>query len=135
MSVETRSKTILIVEDEAALSRLMRKMLEKQGYAVLEAGSARVALELSGRPEVIIDLVITDIMMPEMTGQELAEELSRAHPRLQVLFMSGYARVDIEQQGLLSPDQPFLPKPFNIKRLSEAIDDLLGAEIQGGATH
>ena len=123
---ERGKRTILVVEDESALRRLMRKMLEKQGFAVLEASTPGEALELGDVQSESVDLMITDLMMPEMSGSDLATEMATRHPHLRVLFMSGYARADIEQQGLLDPGMPFLPKPFNIARLTESIQSLLG---------
>ena len=124
------SRTVLIVEDEAALRRLMRKMLERQGFHVLEAGGPSEALEVCGQSAADVDVLITDLMMPEMTGAELAEKLAADYPHLRVLFMSGYTKADIESQGLLSPGEAFLAKPFNIARLRGAIDDLFAERVR-----
>ncbi|MEM1245146.1 MAG: response regulator [Acidobacteriota bacterium] len=124
------SRTVLIIEDEAALRRLMRKMLEREGFEVLEAGGPSEALEVCRQSAAELDVLITDLMMPEMTGGELATQLSGSYPHLKVLFMSGYGRADIEAQGLLSPGEAFLSKPFNVARLCGAIEALFVDQVQ-----
>ncbi len=119
------SETILVVEDEEAVRRLARMVLERKGYTVLEAAGWQVALEIAGgqRP---IDLVISDVVMPGVGGPELAKRLAAAHPGIRVVFMSGYADFAVVDQGLLSAATAFLQKPFTptalLQKVREALD-------------
>jgi PAS domain S-box-containing protein len=119
------TETILLVEDEEAVRALAKKILERQGYHVFEArhgaDALRVAEQLDGR----IDLVVTDVVMPQMNGRELAERLAAVRPGVAVLFMSGYTDDEIIRRGLLDPDMAFLQKPFTAHALARAVRDML----------
>jgi CheY-like chemotaxis protein len=119
---------VLVVEDEAALRKLFVKMLESLGYRVTTAangGEALLAVEEEGvRP----DLLITDVVMPGMSGSVLAERLRQTQPDLKVLYMSGYTDNAIVHHGVLDAGTPFLQKPFNIVDLGAKIRELLSAK-------
>ena len=121
------TETLLLVEDEAAVRSSARRLLERQGYTVLEARHGADALRIveeSGRP---IDLVVTDLVMPEMGGKELAERLRVHRPGLKILFMSGYTEKAIAADGVMPPNTGFVEKPFTVeqlmRRLREILDD------------
>lgn len=121
-------QTILIVEDEPALLEMCRLMLQNFGYNILTANSpgeaVRIAIEHSGE----IDMVITDVVMPEMNGRELAKRLVSLHPSIQCLFMSGYTADVIVNQGVLDEEMNFIQKPFSMKMLGEKVKTLLTGE-------
>jgi two-component system cell cycle sensor histidine kinase/response regulator CckA len=119
------SETILLVEDEESVRVFANKALEKQGYSVLEARHGRDALIRLAEHEGPVDLVITDIVMPEMGGNELARQLATERPGLPVLFMSGYTDGEIAERGL-GPDGAFLQKPFTSDVLARKVREVLG---------
>jgi PAS domain S-box-containing protein len=120
-------ETILLVEDETNVRLITRKFLEKRGYRVLEAGHARQALHLCWQHAGRIDLLITDVVMPDLSGPELAEQLAQIQPRLKIIFISGYADDVLKQHGIPEPHCIFLEKPFSSEALAqkvrEALDD------------
>jgi signal transduction histidine kinase/CheY-like chemotaxis protein len=120
-----RREIILVVEDEPSNLKLIERMLERQGYVVLAAGTPgeaiRVAREHAGK----IHLLVTDVIMPEMNGRDLARKLLSLDPRLKCLFMSGYTADVIAQRGVLDEGVSFIQKPFSIKDLSDKIRETL----------
>jgi CheY-like chemotaxis protein len=120
--------TILVVDDVAAVRHLARRTLEVAGYRVLEAGDGIEALACLVRSPVV-DLVITDVRMPNMDGWELAARLAGRSPRVPVLFMSGYDE-HLGSQSLLGP---ILAKPFSSEQLFERIRQVLGSSRDTGA--
>ena len=119
------TETLLLVEDEAAVRSSARRLLERQGYHVLEARHGADALRIveeSGRP---IDLVVTDLVMPEMGGKELAERLRAHRPGLKVLFMSGYTEKAISSGGVMPPNTGFVEKPFTVEQLMRRLREIL----------
>ena len=119
------TETLLLVEDEAAVRSSARRLLERQGYTVLEARHGADALRIveeSGRQ---IDLVVTDLVMPEMGGRELAERLRTHRPRLKVLFMSGYTEKAIAAGGVMPPNTGFVEKPFTVEQLMRRLREIL----------
>ncbi len=119
------SETILLVEDEEAVRHLAREVLEKSGYVVLEARQgieALRAVEQHARP---VDLLLTDVVMPAMSGRELANRLAGLHPAMRVMFMSGYTDDLAVQRGLLGPHEAFLAKPFTPDRLRTKVREVL----------
>jgi CheY-like chemotaxis protein len=118
--------TILLVEDEEAVRRLARRVLEGAGYRVLEAANGEQALTLMGGWGSDLDLVITDVIMPGMSGQELSARLREARPTLKILYVSGYTDDAILQHGKLLPNTAFLQKPFSPVSLSQGVRDVLG---------
>lgn len=117
--------TILLVEDDAALRELIEEMLEGCGYRVLAASGAQVALELAARPGAI-DLVLSDVIMPGVSGRQVVEALREGRPGLRVLFMSGYTDDAISRHGVLEPGLLFIHKPFTEAALIQAVEEALG---------
>jgi CheY-like chemotaxis protein len=123
------SETILIAEDEGQLRESMRRALQRRGYQVLEASHGREALEVAAGHAGPIDLLITDVVMPLVSGKELAERLQAERPGVRVLFVSGYASEAVERHGVLAPDSRFLQKPIAPDALARAARELLDAEL------
>ena len=125
------SETILIVEDEDMVRALASRGLREHGYTVLEARhGAEALLELESRPAGI-DLVISDVVMPEMGGRELGRRLASIRPTLPVLYISGYTGEDVIQRGLLEPGAPFQQKPFAPDGLARKVREMLDAAGSG----
>jgi phosphoserine phosphatase RsbU/P len=120
----SKGKHVLIVDDEAAMRQLTREILEEEGYMALEAGSGDEALERARVHPGAIHLLLTDMVMPRMSGQELAERLGLLRPNLRVLFMSGYSN-DSAGRGKLPPGSGFIQKPFGPVALLTKIDEVL----------
>ena len=118
-------ETILLVEDEPAVRNLSRRVLEERGYRVLEASSGKEALERIRGEEGRIHLLLTDLVMPEMGGTELASRLEVEDPTMRVLFMSGYTDDAVVRNGLLGSGRAFLQKPFTPAMLVRKIRDVL----------
>jgi CheY-like chemotaxis protein len=121
------TETILLVEDEDIVRTLVREMLESAGYAVVDAGSPARALEVAAEHEGSLDLLVTDVVMPGMSGRDLAERLVASRPGLRVLYTSGYTQDVISHQGVLDSDTAFLEKPFSSAALRRAVRDVLDA--------
>jgi CheY-like chemotaxis protein len=126
----TGSGTVLVVEDEDGVRMLIHAVLKQAGYTVLEARSGAEALLLCEKYNKPIHLVITDVVMPQMGGRELADRLAIAHPEIKLLFMSGYTDNAIVQQGALDADTPFLQKPFTPAALGGKVRSILGGSGQ-----
>jgi signal transduction histidine kinase/CheY-like chemotaxis protein len=120
------SGTILLVEDEAAVRRLARRVLEQVGYTVLEAPDGPEALRLVDRWDGDIDLAVTDVIMPGMSGQELSARLRATRPWLKILYVSGYTDDAILQHGTLLPNTAFLQKPFTPGALAQRVAEAMG---------
>ena len=121
------SETLLLVEDEEVVRRLARIALVKRGYRVLEAATGAGALQLSEREQRPIAMLITDVVMPGMTGPELARQLALVRPHIRVLYMSGYTERVLAQQGALPPGSAYLDKPFTLDALARKVRQLLDA--------
>lgn len=121
-------KHILVVEDEESLRKLMASLLSRLGYKVTLAANGGEALLLVGKKGLPPDLIITDVVMPNMSGKELIDRLRRNHPHLKVLYMSGYTDNAIVHHGVLDPGIPFIQKPFNIRNLAEKVQSVLRGE-------
>jgi len=119
------SETIILVEDEASLRELIRECLEATGYAVLEARHGVEALEICERHEGPIHLLVTDVVMPQMSGRELGERVRALRPDIQVLYMSGYTDDAVVLHGVLAEDMAFLQKPFTAEALARKVRELL----------
>ncbi len=122
-AVAVGSETVLLVEDEDAVRTLTGSILKEFGYRVLEAASGRQAMEICATEGGRIDLLLTDLVMPEMWGDELAWRLRSAFPRIRVLYLSGYG--DRRQKRRSSGDGSFLEKPFTAERLLEKVREVL----------
>jgi two-component system cell cycle sensor histidine kinase/response regulator CckA len=121
----TGSETVLLVEDEGLVRALARRVLEEHGYTVLEAAEALAALELSARHEGRIDLLLTDVVMPKMSGCELAQQLASLRPGTRVLYTSGYNEEAIGQHGVTDFGAAFLGKPFTPGMLARKVREVL----------
>ncbi|MFP4038002.1 MAG: ATP-binding protein, partial [Desulfobacteraceae bacterium] len=120
-----QGETVLIVEDEASVLELSQKMLEKLGYTVLTGSTPGEAIELAEGNSARIDLLMTDVVMPEMNGKDFAQRLRARHPDLKVLFMSGYPASIISNQGQLEEDINFLEKPFSMSEMALKVREAL----------
>jgi len=118
-------ETVLVVEDEPVLLMMAQTMLRKLGYRVLAAGTPSKAIELAEQHEGQIHLAITDVVMPEMNGRDLAECLQAASPGLKILFMSGYTADVIARRGVLEAGINFLQKPFSVHDLATKVREVL----------
>jgi two-component system cell cycle sensor histidine kinase/response regulator CckA len=119
--------TILLVEDEDGLRALNARGLASRGYTVLEAGNGVEAIDVLEKADGRVDLVVSDVVMPEMDGPTLLRELRNRNPSLKIIFVSGYAE-DAFQKHLPEHGQfAFLPKPFTLKQLVAAVKDTLAA--------
>jgi two-component system cell cycle sensor histidine kinase/response regulator CckA len=119
------AETILVVEDEDAVRSMVREALEARGYRVLVARNGVEALDLAGRYGDYIDLLVTDVIMPQMNGAELAQRLARLRPGLRVLFVSGYTDDAVIRVGVLEQRTAFLQKPFSLDVLGRTVRDVL----------
>ncbi len=119
------TETILVVEDEESVRQLVRKVLERYGYTVLAAGTPSAAIELLERTPDDIRLLVTDVILPQMSGRDLADRILASHPKLRVLFMSGYTDDAIVHHGVLNEGTPFIQKPFTPPALARKVRELL----------
>ena len=124
------TETVLLVEDEPALRVLVEEILTKGGYHVLQNERPEDALALAASHGGAIDLVLTDVIMPNMSGRQMADALRLARPRIRVLFMSGYTDDAISHHGILEPGTHFLEKPFTADGLLRKIREVLEAEAR-----
>ena len=122
------SETVLLVEDEDAVRQLARRILERQGYRVLESNNGRDALARATAHEGRIDLILTDVVMPEMSGRALVERLSAVRPNAAIVYMSGYTDDDVLRRGMLEPGSLFIQKPFNPRALLRIVRDALNPQ-------
>ena len=120
----------MVVEDEPSLRELAREILESQGYQVLEAGTGAEALSILRAHRGSLDLLITDVIMPGLSGRQLAEQVVADHPRLPVLYMSGYTSDVIAQSGVLGEDIQLLEKPFTPDGLVRRVQAVLARSKQ-----
>jgi PAS domain S-box-containing protein len=123
------TETILLVEDDEVVRRLAQEVLEMSGYDVLEAASGRAAQQICEGNKDAIQLLLTDIVMPEMSGPEVAKQLLAIHPEMHVLYMSGYAENAIVHHGVLDEGTSFLEKPFSPDALSRKVRDILDGRL------
>jgi two-component system, cell cycle sensor histidine kinase and response regulator CckA len=124
--------SILVVDDETAVRRFAARVLERDGFDVLEATDGAQALEMVRDREVPVEAVVSDIVMPRMNGVELMDALSTSHPDLPVILMSGYATAALSEMGIASPCS-ILPKPFPAERLLAEVHRCIG-QRNGGTT-
>jgi CheY-like chemotaxis protein len=117
------AETVLLVEDDDSLRRLASVILKKQGYSVIEASGAVEALEICRRRSGAIDLVLSDLIMPGMTGHQLTSELRRLYPKVKVVLMSGYAEHTMVSQIAADPGIRLVSKPFTTTTLTAALEE------------
>ena len=122
---KTEAKTILVVDDEDKLREILKLGLTRHGFSVLEAASGEDALQLSKDYLGPIHLLLVDVVMPGMSGVELAPQLLASRPDTKVILMSGYRDDQILLNAALNPNTPFFHKPFTIDSLIQTIDNLL----------
>ncbi|HJU06177.1 MAG TPA: response regulator [Nitrospiraceae bacterium] len=123
---ERHAKTILLVEDDPVVRQVTSEILTMNGYRVLEAKGGEEAMSLSDRHGGGIDLLLTDVVMPKMSGRDLAEYVAPMHPGLHVVYMSGYADDALLNHGVSGSEADFLPKPFTPDQLEHTIRAILG---------
>jgi two-component system cell cycle sensor histidine kinase/response regulator CckA len=114
--------TILLVEDEESVRELVRTTLERKGYTVLDTGQGDVALEMAASHAGRIDILISDLMLPGISGRELGLKVSESHPETKILFVSGYPEETVARPGVA-----FLQKPFTLQALAGKVQDVLAS--------
>jgi two-component system cell cycle sensor histidine kinase/response regulator CckA len=124
-STSTSASTILVVEDEADVRELVRDILAAQGYQVLAAQDGVEALQVAGEHEAPIHLLITDVVMPRLSGKALADQLRSSRPQMRVLYTSGYTDNAIVDHGVLDEGVHFLSKPFELEALALKVHEVL----------
>jgi CheY-like chemotaxis protein len=124
------TEMVLLVEDEDSLRSLLRELLESFGYRVLEAGQGVDAMRIAREHSGTIQLLLSDLVMPQMTGRELADRLTRLRPGIKVLFMSGYA-AGLAPDHEVPSDAAYIEKPFTADALAGAVRALLDAPTPG----
>ena len=120
------SETVLLVEDEESVRQLVRETLAARGYRILEANNGNAALALAANRSDTIHLLITDVVMPGLSGHELVEQILRARPAIKVLYLSGYAQDAFPATLPSNPQTAFLQKPFTLQSLSRKVREVLG---------
>lgn len=118
-------ETILLVEDDPAILNVTLQMLEGQGYSVLKANSPGEALQLVGEQSGMIHLLMTDVVMPEMNGSDLAKKILASYPQIKQLFMSGYTADVIAHHGVLDEGVHFIQKPFSLQNVAAKVREVL----------
>jgi PAS domain S-box-containing protein len=124
------NETILLVEDDEQTRGLVRQMLLLQGYKVLETRQSSDAVGMVNKHEGPIDLLLTDVVMPQVSGQELAEQVGALRPGIKVVFMSGYPGSTTSEHGMFEPSAFFLQKPFQMDALGKILRQVLGSQTQ-----
>jgi CheY-like chemotaxis protein len=119
------TETVLLVEDDPGVRALAGRVLRRQGYHVWEAADGPQALRLAADQGNPVHLLLSDVVMPGMSGRVLADQLRAAHPELKVLFTSGYADEALGRHGVLDPSIPFLQKPFSPDNLARKVREVL----------
>jgi two-component system, cell cycle sensor histidine kinase and response regulator CckA len=120
------TETVLLVEDEESVRQLVRDTLEAKGYRVLDAESGEAGLAAAESHEGVIHLVITDVVMPGISGRELVRQLAQSRPATKVLYLSGYTEDAILSDGSIEKGTAFLQKPFSLQSLSRKVREVLG---------
>lgn len=119
--LSSRKPTILVVDDEKAVRDLVQLMLEQEGFTVFAAEGGKAAIKIASDAEVLIDILVTDILMPGMNGRDLANSICSIKPFLKVIFISAYTAELLFTHNLRPPGSDFLKKPFNKEALLDRI--------------
>ena len=127
------SETVLVIEDDDALRAIVCRMLDKSGYNVMDAANGEKALSLCNLHPAPIHIAVTDVVMPKMSGCDLAGRLKELRPEIKVLFMSGHTEDAIGHHGVLEKDIAFLPKPFTSEALARKVREMLDAPRDSAA--
>jgi CheY-like chemotaxis protein len=122
-------QTVLVVDDEAAVRSVVREILQSTGYIVLEAGSGEEALRICAGQKEPIPLLLTDVVMPGMSGPQVAQRLARMRPEMRVLYMSGYSDDALIRRGVVEEGTAFLQKPFTPEALAHKVREVLDADL------
>jgi CheY-like chemotaxis protein len=125
--IDSGSETVLLVEDEERVRQVATEVLERCGYRVLAAESAGAALARARQYRGRIELLLTDVVLPDMSGRELAERLRERRPDTRVLFTSGYTNEVVLLEGIAGPGTLFLPKPYDPPALLRSVREVLVA--------
>jgi nitrogen-specific signal transduction histidine kinase len=125
------SETVLLVEDEDGVRQLARDYLRTNGYAVIEAPDGETALELAAKHQGPIHVLMTDVIMPGISGRELAQRIGEIRPDIKVLYMSGYTDQSVVHHGILESDAVLLQKPFTMATLASKLREILTAQPVG----
>jgi two-component system cell cycle sensor histidine kinase/response regulator CckA len=128
MTLKRGSETVLLVEDEEMVRKLASELLEENGYVVLSASGGEEAINVGKKHSDHIHLLITDVVMPKISGKEVAEQLKKVHPETKVLFMSGYTDEAIVHHGIVDSHIAFIQKPFSENALAQKIREVLDSE-------
>lgn len=119
------TETVLLIEDSSAVREITRRALESYGYDVIEAPSARASVTLASNLDRPLHLILTDVVMPDISGRIVAERIRRLHPTAKVLFMSGYTDDAVIRHGVLSAQTPFIQKPFTSGQIAARVREVL----------
>jgi CheY-like chemotaxis protein len=128
------SETVLVVDDQPDIRELIRKVLHHDGYLVLEAASGSEAIRIAERWEGPVELLVTDVMMPNMRGPEVAAAVRELRPNIEVLFISGYAHGTTLPSDLVADPLAFLAKPFKPSELGDRVRAILDHHYQKART-
>jgi two-component system cell cycle sensor histidine kinase/response regulator CckA len=129
LPIPSGSETILLVEDEDMVRGLTRQILESAGYKVVEASRGEEAIKRFAAKNGSIDLLLTDVVMPEMSGKEVADRVCELRPSTKVLFMSGYTDEAIVHHGVLDSNVEFIQKPFTPAALAKKVREVLDSAL------
>jgi hypothetical protein len=125
------TETVLVVEDEEVVRRMTCEILEMNGYRVLAAAGSGEAVRICEGQTETIHLLLTDVVMPQVSGKELADALAFVRPEMRVLYMSGYTDEAIVHHGVLDEGVPFIQKPFTPSALARKVREVLDAAAGG----
>ncbi len=124
--IVSTSRTILLVEDDASVRIPIRRMLERRGYRMLEANDAEEALQAALSHKGPLDLMLTDVVMPRMSGRQLADKMAALYPAMKILYMSGYADDALVREAAMDQGRDFIEKPFTSDALVRRVREVLG---------
>ena len=130
LMTKTSSETILVVDDDRNTLKLITKILSPRGYQLLTATSGEEALKLAGTENTDIDLLLTDVVLPEMNGRDLAHEFLAICPRIKVLFMSGLLCPSVAHQDVPDSEKAFVRKPFTANSLISKLRKVLDSDFR-----